>query len=86
MQTNVKVSLTDDDRNRLAILFDGGKQSKRMATRKEVVSFVNACLDRALEAHPHRIERHPGPAETGERVSEVVLHDINEGGWSLIDE
>ena len=85
MKTNVKVELTDDERNRLAILFDGGKQSKRMATRKEIVLFVDACLGAALDAHPMRVERRPGPEETGERISEVVIHDINEGGWSFID-
>lgn len=80
MKTNVKVELTDDERNRLAILFDG-KHSKRLATRKEIVLFVDACLDAALDADPNGNGQKPGP----EKCGEWVIHDINEGGWSILD-
>ena len=81
MKTNVKIDLTDDERNRLAVLFDG-KQSKRLATRADIVSFVNACLDAALDADPNRHDRPSSPAQAGE----WVIHDINEGGWSILDQ
>lgn len=79
MKTNVKVELTDDERNRLACLFDG-KQSKRKATRSDIVSFVNACLDAALDGPQIRT----GPKPEMNEVGEFIIHDINEGGWSLI--
>ena len=81
MKTNVKVDLTDDERNRLAILFDG-KHSKRQATRKEIVLFVDACLGAALDADPNGNGQKPG----AEHCGELVIHDINEGGWSFIGE
>ena len=81
MKTNVKVELTDDERSRLADLFDG-KHSKRLATRADIVSFVNACLDAALDADPIRHDQPSSPQKAGE----WVIHDINEGGWSILDQ
>jgi hypothetical protein len=81
MKTNVKIELTDDERNRLAVLFDG-KHSKRQATRKEIVLFVDACLDAALDANPNGNGQAPGPEQCGESV----IQDINAGGWSFIGE
>ena len=78
MKTNVKVSLTDDERNCLAVLFDG-KQSKRLATRAEIVDFVDACIDAALEAHPGDAA---APSVTA--AADTVIADINAGGWTFI--
>lgn len=47
MIVNVKLSLTDEERNRLAKLIDG-KVSKRLATRKDVNEFVCGLIDYAV--------------------------------------
>ena len=76
MKTNVKIELTDDERNRFAVLFDG-KQSKRKVTRAELVDFVDACIDAALDAHPQ-------PDRDLPSVAGDVISDINAGGWTFI--
>ena len=47
MNVNCKISLTDEERNRLAALLDGSV-SKRLATRKDVNEFVIGCIDYAV--------------------------------------
>ena len=49
MKTNVSIELNDEQRNRLAILIDG-KESKRMATRKEVVELCQRHIGGLAEA------------------------------------
>ena len=49
MITNCKIKLTDDGRNRLAKLIDG-KQTKRLASRKEVNEFVLGCMEYATSS------------------------------------
>ena len=46
MNVNCKISLTDEERNRLAVLVDG-KNSRRLATRKDVNDFVQGCIEYA---------------------------------------
>ena len=47
MIVNCKISLTDEERNRLARVIDG-KVSKRLATRKDVNEFVYGLIDYAV--------------------------------------
>jgi hypothetical protein len=58
MKVNVKLDISDTERDTLADYIDGN-QSKRLATRKDVNSFVQGCLDAALEADS---QRHVFPA------------------------
>ena len=51
MNVNCKISLTDEERNRLAALLDGNV-SKRLATRKDVNEFVIGCIDYAVSTSP----------------------------------
>lgn len=81
MKTNIAILLDDDSRNRLAILFDGGKQSKRLCTRKELNEFVTACIDAALALNPQ--ENFDGGIEG---AVDTIIPDINAGGWSFIGE
>lgn len=48
MKTNVSINLSDEQRSRLADLLDG-KQTKRLATRKEVAALVTATAQLACE-------------------------------------
>ena len=80
MKTNVKLELNDDERNRLAVLFDG-KQTKRLVTRAELVDFVDACIDRALDLDPPQYPVHGN--SLGAAVGDVI-RDINAGGWTFI--
>ena len=47
MNVNCKISLTDSERNTLAKMLDG-KQTKRLATRKDVNDFVTGCIEYAV--------------------------------------
>lgn len=47
MKVNVKVSVSDSERDTLANYLDG-KESARLATRKDVNNFLYGCLDAAL--------------------------------------
>jgi hypothetical protein len=44
MNVNIKISMSDEDRNIMAMNLTG-KISKRMVTRAEISSFVQGCLD-----------------------------------------
>ena len=44
MNVNIKISMSDEDRNIMAMNLTG-KISKRMVTRAEVNQFVQGCLD-----------------------------------------
>lgn len=46
MIVNARLNVSDDGRRALARLIDG-KETKRLATRKEVREFVFGCVDRA---------------------------------------
>lgn len=51
MKTNVPITLTDEERDRLANLLDG-KVSKRLATRAEVCEAAEAFLRALVEPEP----------------------------------
>lgn len=86
MKTNVPVELTDDQRNRLAILLDGGKQSKKLATRRDVINLVGACVAAALDLDPNNRPKAPTIEQHVEQIGVDVIHDINAGAWSFIGE
>ena len=72
MNVNCKISLTDDERNRLAKLIDG-KVSKRLATRADVNDFVKGIMDYAVStagqpAQPDNPSYMRGWNEVGERL------------------
>ncbi len=78
MKTNIPLELTDEQRNTLAQLLDG-KETKRLATRKEVVTMAH--------------EFFLGMLERSEVKAEVLdydhLEDKNESyirGWNLVGE
>lgn len=48
MNVNVKLTITDEERDILADYLDG-KASKRLATRKDVNSFVQGCIAAATD-------------------------------------
>jgi hypothetical protein len=70
MNVNCKISLTDADRNRLAQLIDG-KQTKRLATRKDVNEFITGCIEYACSSAG-------SPAQPG--------NDAYMRGWDLVGE
>ena len=47
MNVNVKLTITDEQRNQLAKVIDN-TETKRLATRKDVNGFVQGCIDAAL--------------------------------------
>ena len=49
MKVNVKLSLSDEERNIMAVNISG-KDSKRMVTRAEVNEFVQGCMDCITDA------------------------------------
>lgn len=78
MKINVKLDMSDDDRDRIATLIDG-KQTKRKATGNEIRRLVDAFLMRVCDLDPVRDR----PA-SNDSLADDVIHDINEGGWSFI--
>lgn len=49
MNVNIKISMSDEDRNIMAMNLTG-RISKRMATRAEINEFVQGCLDRITDS------------------------------------
>ena len=78
MKTNVSIELNDEQRNVLASLIDG-KVTNRLARRAEVLGLVDACIERALSLTRE-------DAAVGKVLSNIVIEDINRGGWSFISE
>ncbi len=73
MSTNVRVTLTEEERDLLANLIDS-KTTKRLATRAEISSLVNYIVKRVLDND-----------NTGEAaIADGVIEDINRGAWSFI--
>jgi len=56
MNVNVKVRITDAERNTLAGYLDGNS-SKRLATRKDVNDFLRGCIDHAITNMPTTVEQ-----------------------------
>ena len=77
MNVNCKISLTDEERNRLAKLIDG-KVSKRLATRADVNEFVKGIIEYAVSPsaqplHPDNAAYMRGWNEVGNRLRKGTL-------------
>lgn len=77
MNVNCKISLTDEERNRLAKVIDG-KVSKRLATRADVNAFVKGIVDYAVSqagtpAEPDNPSYMRGWNEVGNRLRNGTL-------------
>ena len=81
MITNIKLDLSDDERKHLAALIDR-KATKRMATRKDIIDMVDIFIDAVLNLNVADAPTSPGTAA----LVDALIPDINEGGWSFIDQ
>ncbi len=80
MKTNVALNLDDQDRNSLANFIDG-KKSARLATRAEIVQLSRQLVKALVKAQVQVAQS----VVSGETSIGLVIKDINEGGWSMLD-
>ena len=83
MKTNVSLELDDQDRNTLANFIDG-KKSARLATRTEVVEVSRSLVTALIDAQVKVSALVEAGTRDGVLTKEVVIKDINDGGWSML--
>jgi len=73
MKVNVKLDINDTERDMLADYIDG-ETSKRLATRKDVNSFIQGCIDAAYELND-------APENEAEKLRAAGRSDGYIRGW-----
>lgn len=76
MRMKFVFDVDDDQRMHIDNIFYQ-RNTKDLATRKDIGKYVGKCLRGLLNLNVHEVDGDPADA---------VIADINEGGWSFIGE